>query len=75
VTCIRQAVLCVIFTDAGTQGLGEAFYFGGPGKIVAETMQNGLLTSGCYDRPIARRRAAKFAGSDRLGQPAKELTV
>ena len=34
VTGIRQAVLCVISTDARTQGLGEAFYFGGPGKIV-----------------------------------------
>ena len=34
VTGIRQAVLCVISTDAGTQGLGEAFYFGGPSKIV-----------------------------------------
>lgn len=31
----RQAALCVISTEEGLQGLGEAFYFGGPATIVA----------------------------------------
>jgi len=42
VTGIRQAALCVISTDAGIRGLGEAFYFGGPAKIVAQIMQDGF---------------------------------
>jgi D-galactarolactone cycloisomerase len=35
----RQTALCVISTDEGIQGLGEAFYFGGPATIVAELME------------------------------------
>ena len=42
VTGTRQAALCVISTDAGIDGLGEAFYFGGPAKIVAQIMQDGF---------------------------------
>ncbi len=42
VTGLRQTALCVISTDAGTQGVGEAFYFGGPSKIVAELMREGF---------------------------------
>jgi len=30
VTGTRQAVLCSITTDTGLEGVGEAFYFGGP---------------------------------------------
>ena len=33
VTNSRQAVLCVVSTDEGITGVGEAFYFGGPAKI------------------------------------------
>ena len=35
VTDRRQAAICVISTDEGIQGLGEAFYFAGPAKIAA----------------------------------------
>ena len=31
----RQTAICEIITDSGISGLGEAFYFGGPAKIVA----------------------------------------
>jgi D-galactarolactone cycloisomerase len=42
VTGTRQAVLCSITTDAGLQGVGEAFYFGGPGQVVATLIQDGF---------------------------------
>jgi D-galactarolactone cycloisomerase len=42
VTDRRQAALCVVTTDEGIQGLGEAFYFGGPAKIAAEIMRDGF---------------------------------
>jgi D-galactarolactone cycloisomerase len=35
----RQTALCVVSTDEGLQGLGEAFYFGGPATIVAQMME------------------------------------
>ena len=40
VTDRRQAALCVVSTDAGIQGLGEAFYFGGPVTIVARMIED-----------------------------------
>jgi D-galactarolactone cycloisomerase len=42
VTNTRQSALCVVTTDEGLQGVGEAFYFGGPAKIVAS-----LICEGC----------------------------
>lgn len=42
VTDRRQAALCVVSTDEGIQGLGEAFYFGGPAKIAAQIMSDGF---------------------------------
>jgi len=36
VTNRRQAVICEVTTDEGIQGVGEAFYFGGPAKIAAD---------------------------------------
>jgi D-galactarolactone cycloisomerase len=36
VTDRRQAVICVISTDEEIQGVGEAFYFGGPARIAAD---------------------------------------
>jgi D-galactarolactone cycloisomerase len=49
VTGTRQAALCVISTDAGIEGLGEAFYFGGPASVVAALMRDGFgpLLVGC----------------------------
>ena len=38
VTDRRQTAICVVDTDEGIQGLGEAFYFGGPAGIVAQIM-------------------------------------
>lgn len=35
VTDRRQTALCVVSTNEGIQGLGEAFYYGGPARIVA----------------------------------------
>jgi len=35
VTDRRQTALCVIATDEGIEGVGEAFYIGGPAKIAA----------------------------------------
>ncbi|MCK4964050.1 MAG: mandelate racemase/muconate lactonizing enzyme family protein [Dehalococcoidia bacterium] len=41
VTDRRQTALCMISTDEGIQGLGEAFYYGGPAKIVANLISDG----------------------------------
>ncbi len=38
----RQTALCVVETDAGLEGYGEAFYFGGPSSIVALMMEQAL---------------------------------
>jgi len=38
VTDRRQTAICVVSTDEGVHGLGEAFYFGGPAKIAAHVM-------------------------------------
>jgi D-galactarolactone cycloisomerase len=35
----RQTALCAVSTDEGIQGLGEAFYFGGPATIVAQMIK------------------------------------
>ena len=35
----RQTAICVVETDAGIEGYGEAFYFGGPSSIVALMME------------------------------------
>lgn len=40
ITDRRQAALCVISTDEGIQGAGEAFYYGGPAKIVASIISD-----------------------------------
>ena len=42
VTDRRQTVICEISTDEGIQGLGEAFYFGGPAKIAASLIEDAL---------------------------------
>lgn len=42
VTDRRQAALCVVSTDDGIEGVGEAFYFGGPAKIAAQIMGDGF---------------------------------
>jgi D-galactarolactone cycloisomerase len=42
VTDRRQAAICVVSTDEGIEGLGEAFYFGGPSQIVAQIMDHAL---------------------------------
>ena len=49
VTGTRQAALCVVSTDAGIQGAGEAFYFGGPAAVVGTLMRDGFgpLLDGC----------------------------
>jgi D-galactarolactone cycloisomerase len=36
VTNRRQAIICKVSTDEDIQGVGEAFYFGGPAKIAAD---------------------------------------
>ncbi len=41
VTDRRQAALCVVSTDDGIQGLGEAFYYATPAKIVASLINDG----------------------------------
>jgi D-galactarolactone cycloisomerase len=38
----RQAAICVVETDAGIEGCGEAFYFGGPSVIVAQLIDLAL---------------------------------
>ena len=38
----RQTAICVVDTDAGIQGFGEAFYFGGPATVVADLIDRGL---------------------------------
>jgi D-galactarolactone cycloisomerase len=42
VTGTRQTVLCSITTDAGLEGVGEAFYFGGPATVVATLIRDGF---------------------------------
>jgi D-galactarolactone cycloisomerase len=39
VTDRRQTALCVISTDEGIKGVGEAFYYGGPARIAASLMK------------------------------------
>lgn len=38
----RQTALCVVETDVGIEGYGEAFYFGGPPAIVAMIIERAL---------------------------------
>ncbi|MGC9347497.1 MAG: mandelate racemase/muconate lactonizing enzyme family protein [Anaerolineae bacterium] len=38
----RQTAICVVDTDEGIQGYGEAFYFGGPSTIVARIIDRAL---------------------------------
>jgi D-galactarolactone cycloisomerase len=38
----RQTALCVVGTDAGIHGVGEAFYFGGPSTVVAQLIEKAL---------------------------------
>ncbi len=42
VTDRRQAAICVVTTDEGITGLGEAFYFGGPAGLAADMIDNAL---------------------------------
>ena len=42
VTDRRQSAICLVDTDEGIQGAGEAFYFGGPAKVVASLIDDGL---------------------------------
>jgi len=42
VTAKRQTAISVITTDEGIDGYGEAFYFGGPAKIVAGMIDEAL---------------------------------
>jgi D-galactarolactone cycloisomerase len=42
VTDRRQSAICVVDTDEGIQGIGEAFYFGGPASVVATLVDDGL---------------------------------
>lgn len=42
VTDRRQSAICLVDTDEGIQGVGEAFYFGGPAKVVASLIDDGL---------------------------------
>jgi len=39
ITDRRQTVLCVIYTDEGIEGVGEALYVGGPAKIAASMIK------------------------------------
>jgi D-galactarolactone cycloisomerase len=40
----RQTAICVIETNVGIEGYGEAFYFGGPSPIVAMMMEQAFGT-------------------------------
>jgi len=40
VTDRRQTALCLVSTDEGIEGVGEAFYVGGPAKIVASMISD-----------------------------------
>jgi D-galactarolactone cycloisomerase len=42
VTDRRQTAICVVATDEGITGLGEAFYFGGPASLAADMIDNAL---------------------------------
>ena len=35
----RQSAICVVSTDEGLHGIGEAFYFGGPATIAAQLIE------------------------------------
>jgi D-galactarolactone cycloisomerase len=56
VTDRRQTALCVVSTDEGVEGVGEAFYFGGPAAIVAAVMDDAfgplLLGSDPFDTSV-----------------------
>ena len=38
----RQTAICVVTTDEGFHGVGEAFYFGGPATIAAQIIEEAL---------------------------------
>ena len=42
VTDRRQTAICVVTTDDGITGLGEAFYFAGPASLAADMIDNAL---------------------------------
>ncbi len=42
VTDRRQTAICVVTTDEGITGLGEAFYFAGPASLAADMIDNAL---------------------------------
>ncbi len=42
VTDRRQTAICLVTTDEGITGLGEAFYFGGPAGLAADMIDNAL---------------------------------
>jgi len=42
VTNQRQSALCVISTDEGVDGVGEAFYVGGPAKVAASVISEAM---------------------------------
>jgi D-galactarolactone cycloisomerase len=48
VTGGRQTAICVVSTDEGIEGVGEAFYFGGPARVAATVMADvfGPLVTG-----------------------------
>jgi D-galactarolactone cycloisomerase len=52
----RQAAICSISTDTGIQGLGEAFYFGGPAQIVAQIISDAfgplLIGKDAFDNSV-----------------------
>jgi D-galactarolactone cycloisomerase len=43
VTAQRQSALCVVHTDEGIEGVGEAFYFGGPAGIATALIEQALI--------------------------------
>ena len=53
VTDRRQSALCVVDTDEGIQGVGEAFYVGGPAQVVATLIDRGSGSVSIW--PLCRR--------------------
>ena len=52
VTDKRQSAICVVSTDEGIQGLGEAFYFGSPASIAAALIDDAFA-------PVLRKQGDK----------------
>lgn len=75
VTDRRQACLCVISTDEGIDGVGEAFYIGGSAKIVASMINDAYAPLIIGKDPFANAVIWDFLYNRTRDQGRKGLSI